>query len=139
MKIKADKLIKHTTLENSMTTIYKNTPISSELTEKLWVMPKIELHVHLEGATDAATIWELARRNKVNLPAGTLEEWRSMYAFRDFEHFIEIYTLSTQCMQTAADFAFMLDRFLAEQARHNVRYCEVFLSASFTLVSAKYY
>ncbi len=96
-------------------------------------MPKVELHVHLEGATDAATVWELARRNKVKLPAATLEEWQSMYAFRDFEHFVDIYTLATTCMQTADDFVFMLDRFLEEQARHNVRYCEAFLSASFML------
>ncbi len=116
-----------------MANIYENTPVSAELEKRLWEMPKAEIHVHLEGATDAATVWELAKRNKVTLPANTLEEWQEMYAFRDFDHFIEIYTLALSCMQTADDFAFMLDRFLAEQARHNVRYCEVFLSASFML------
>ncbi|MBT3314715.1 MAG: adenosine deaminase [Anaerolineae bacterium] len=116
-----------------MTKIYENTPISPELSKRLWEMPKAEIHVHLEGATDAATVWELAQRNKVTLPAATLEEWLSMYAFRDFDHFLDIYLLATQCMQTADDFAFMFERFLAEQARHNVRYCEVFLSASFML------
>ncbi|MBT7072724.1 MAG: adenosine deaminase [Anaerolineae bacterium] len=116
-----------------MSDIYTNTSISTELSKRLWAMPKGELHVHLEGATDAATIWELAQRNKVTLPAVSLEEWKSMYAFRDFDHFLDIYLLATQCMQTAEDFAFMLDRFLAEQARHSIRYCEVFLSASFML------
>lgn len=116
-----------------MTNVYENTIISAELKKRLWEMPKAEIHVHLEGATDAATVWELAKRNKVTLPANTLEEWQEMYAFRDFDHFIEIYTLALSCMQTADDFAFMLDRFLAEQARHNIRYCEVFLSASFML------
>ena len=116
-----------------MTTIYENTPLLPKLADRLWAMPKIELHVHLEGATDAATIWELAQRNKVTLPAKTLEEWQAMYEFRDFDHFASTYTLATKCMQRADDFAFMLDRFLAEQARHNVRYCEVFLSASFML------
>jgi adenosine deaminase len=116
-----------------MTNIYTSTPVSNELAARLRAMPKVELHVHLEGATDAATVWDLAKRNKVTLPAETLEEWRQMYAFRDFNHFLDIYRLSVDCMQTSDDFAFMLDRFLQNQAAQNVRYCEVFLSASFML------
>ena len=116
-----------------MTNIYSPTPISNELASRLRAMPKVELHVHLEGATDAATVWELAKRNKVNLPVSTVEELEALYEFRDFNHFAEIYGLAVSCMQTADDFAFMLDRFLAKQAEQNVRYCEVFLSASFML------
>jgi adenosine deaminase len=93
-------------------------------------MPKAEIHVHLEGATDAATIWELAQRNGVSLPARSPEEWQRLSEFRDFDHFIEIYLLATQCMQTPQDFAFMVERFIQKQAEHNVRYCETFLSAS---------
>ena len=115
------------------TAVFTNTPLSSAGASRLRAMPKIELHVHLEGATDVATIWELAQRNNVALPAATLEEWRAMYTFRDFNHFIKIYMLATECMQTPADFAFMTERFLAQQARHNVKYSEVYLSASFML------
>ena len=114
-----------------MTTIYNNTSISPELSKRLWAMPKIELHVHLEGATDAATVWDLAQRNKVTLPAATLDDWGAMYAFRDFDHFIEVYLQAAECMQTPDDFAFMVERFLANQAQHNVRYCEAFLSATY--------
>ncbi len=116
-----------------MTKIYTSTSISDELAARLRAMPKVELHVHLEGATDAATVWDLAKRNKVTLPVETFTEWQRMYEFRDFDHFLDIYRLSVDCMQTAADFAFMLDRFLANQAAQNVRYCEVFLSASFMI------
>lgn len=116
-----------------MKTIYENTSVAPELANLLRAMPKVELHVHLEGATDAATVWELARRNNKTLPAATLEEWQSMYAFRDFNHFIDIYVLATECMQTPDDFTFMVDRFFAQLARHNVKYCEAFLSASFML------
>ena len=116
-----------------MNTVYGNSSVAPELVDRLRTMPKVEIHVHLEGATDAATIWELARLNKVTLPAATLEEWQGMYEFRDFNHFIEIYTLATSCMQTAEDFAFMTERFLEGQAQQNVRYCESFLSASFML------
>jgi adenosine deaminase len=116
-----------------MSTVYGNIPVSPELVDRLRAMPKFEVHVHLEGATDAATIWEMARLNKVTLPASSLEEWQGMYTFRDFNHFAEIYTLATGCMRTPEDFAFMTERFLEGQARQNVKYCETFLSASFML------
>jgi adenosine deaminase len=56
-----------------------------------------------------------------------------MYSFRDFNHFIDIYLLAAQCMQTPDDFTFMVERFLERQAQHNVKYCETFLSASLLL------
>lgn len=113
-----------------MNSIYGTIPVSPEFVNRLRAMPKVELHVHLEGATDATTVWELARRNDVTLPAPTLEAWQSMYSFRDFDHFIDIYLLTTQCIQTSDDFVMMTERFLERQRQHNVKYCEAFLSAS---------
>ena len=114
-----------------MQSIYKKTELSSMLIKQIQAMPKAEIHVHLEGATDAATVWELAQRNRVKLPAETVEAWQALYEFRDFNHFIEIYQLAAGCMQTVEDFAFMTERFLAQQAAQNVRYCELFLSATY--------
>ena len=37
-------------------------------------MPKAEVHVHLEGATDAETVWRMAARNNISLPAATLSK-----------------------------------------------------------------
>ena len=59
-------------------------------------MPKVELHVHLEGATDAETVWTMAQRNGVSLPAKSLEAWKQHYEFRDFSHFIEVYGAATE-------------------------------------------
>jgi adenosine deaminase len=118
-------------MRTCMETIYTTSVLSDELTQVLYAMPKVELHVHLEGATDAETVWELAHRNKVTLPAATREAWKAMYAFRDFNHFIEVYVLAASCMRTPDDFAFMVERFVEHQAQQNIRYCEAFLSASF--------
>jgi adenosine deaminase len=96
-------------------------------------MPKVELHVHLEGATDADTVWAMAERNGTPLPAATLEAWRAFYAFRDFDHFIEVYTAAARAMRTPEDWAFMAERFVAGQAAQHVVYTEAFLSASFML------
>lgn len=110
--------------------IYSTNQPSSDLLERLRAMPKVEIHVHLEGATDAATVWQMAARNGVSLPAKTLEEWESFYAFRDFNHFIDVYQTAGGCMRTPEDFAFMTERFLAIQAAQRIVYTEAFLSAS---------
>jgi len=113
--------------------IYAPYPVSSALRQRLERMPKIELHVHLEGATDAATVWTMAQHNHIALPAATLEAWQQMYDFTDFNHFIEVYLLAATTMQRTEDFAFMVEQFLRGQAAQNVRYSEAFLSASLLL------
>ena len=54
-------------------------------------MPKVELHVHLEGSIQPQTLLDLAERNRVQLPARTVEGLQSWYRFTDFAHFITVY------------------------------------------------
>ena len=92
--------------------------------------PKAELHVHLEGAIQPATLLELARRNGVDLPANSEAELRDWFTFRDFDHFVEIYVSITRCLRTAEDYRQIVRDFGAEMARQNVRYAEVTFSPS---------
>ena len=55
--------------------------------------PKAELHVHLEGSVQPATLMALAERNHIELPVKTLDELRQMFVFRDFAHFIQNYAM----------------------------------------------
>lgn len=100
------------------------------LDARLAGMPKVELHVHVEGAQLPETIWAMAERNGVTLPAATVEEWRRFYAFRDFPHFIEVYLAASRAMVTAQDFRDMIVSLHAYQAAQNIVYTEAFLSAS---------
>lgn len=88
-------------------------------------MPKVELHVHLEGAIRPATLLRLARRRRVSLPADTEEGLREWYRFETFEHFVEIYVTCSECLRDPEDFQLVVTEFAAEQARQNVKYSEV--------------
>ncbi|MDX2270486.1 MAG: adenosine deaminase [Cyanobacteriota bacterium] len=114
-----------------MSQTYTPTSISPELVHRLRAMPKAEIHVHIEGATDAETFYQMAQRNQVELPADSLEEWKSFFEFRDFPHFIQVYAAAVQCLQTLEDYALMIERFYKRQAEENILYTEAFLSASF--------
>src|ERR671932_97279 len=92
-------------------------------------MPKVELHVHLEGAIKPATLLELARRHAVELPATSVEGLRGWYTFTNFAHFVEIYLKISACLRTPDDIELVAREFLAGQAAQNVRHTELTYTA----------
>jgi adenosine deaminase len=92
-------------------------------------MPKVELHVHLEGSIQPATLLELARRNEVVLPATNEAELREWYRFRDFPHFVEIYIAASRCIRTPDDLELVARAFLTGQAAQRILYSEVTYTA----------
>jgi adenosine deaminase len=64
--------------------------------EALARLPKAELHVHLEGSMPPETLLELGVRHGIDEVPKTLEEVRRFFDFRDFAHFIEVYTMSAE-------------------------------------------
>ncbi|GAA1119120.1 adenosine deaminase [Nocardiopsis metallicus] len=100
-------------------------PLAGQLVRDL---PKVELHVHLEGSMPAETLFELARRHRVAGIPDTLEELREWYAFTDFPHFVEVYLASVRTLRDEADFALLTSVVAERLAAQNVRYAEVHVS-----------
>jgi adenosine deaminase len=109
--------------------------LQSSLNRRLAQMPKAEIHLHLEGATDAETWFELAQRNRIALPAETLADWRNFFSFRDFSHFIDVYITATKAVRRAEDIALMIERLFRRQHDQCVQYTECFISTSLHLRS----
>src|SRR5579885_2018705 len=86
--------------------------------------PRIELHVHLEGTIRPHTLLELARANDLPLPVSTPEELAALYRYRDFDHFIETWILTTNVTRRADDFRRVLVEYAAEAASHGAVYVE---------------
>ncbi len=101
--------------------------------QTLAAMPKFELHVHIEGAADADTYFEIARKNNTQLPVKSRQEWRQFFEFRDFPHFIEVYLAAVGCLQTTDDYGLLIDNFFKRQAEQNILYTEAYLSATFII------
>lgn len=92
-------------------------------------MPKVELHVHLEGAIRPATLLALARRHQLQLPAQTVAGLQQWYTFTDFAHFVQIYRTLSACIRTPDDIELIAREFLVGQATQNIRYSEVTYTA----------
>jgi adenosine deaminase len=88
-------------------------------------LPKVHLHVHLEGSMRPSTVVELAERHGVDLPEG-LREGR--YEFHDFTHFIAEWVAGLRSLQRPEDVRRIAYEFCEDQAADGVRYAEVSFS-----------
>ncbi len=88
-------------------------------------LPKAEVHLHLEGTISPKTLWEMARSNHVALPVGSFADLQALYQFSGFEKFIELWLLMCSCLRTDDDYRRMVDGFLSECYRQNIRYAEL--------------
>src|ERR1019366_2658464 len=86
---------------------------------------KAELHVHLEGSIEPATLVELAARHGVPL---TIEEAAARYTSGGFAQFIEAFIWVTSLLRGPEDYALIARRFAESLQRQNVLYAEVTLS-----------
>ena len=92
-------------------------------------LPKVELHLHHEGAAPPGFIRGLAQEKSVDL-TGVFSADGS-YAFRDFEHFLRVYEAATQVLQTPEDYRRLTLAVLEQSAANGVVYSETFLSPDF--------
>lgn len=102
--------------------------LTAQLDEFITMMPKVELHVHLEGTVTPQTLLELAGRNGVELPARDEEGVAALFRYRDFGEFLRVFMGLARAIVRGEDFerlAYELGLDLAEQ---QVRYAEVMIS-----------
>ena len=70
------------------------------------------------------TLLDIARRNGYALPADTVEGIRELYRYRDFDHFIEVWILTTNALRIEDDFRRVVVDYAEEAARHGAVYIE---------------
>ena len=66
-------------------------------------LPKCELHIHIEGSLEPELVFALARRNRIALPFGSVEELRRAYQFRHLQDFLDIYYQGMAVLITEQD------------------------------------
>jgi aminodeoxyfutalosine deaminase len=98
---------------------------SPEIEAFLAHAPKVELHLHLVGSASSATLTELAARHPdAGVPRGPAD-LATFFEFRDFPHFIDVYSTVNDLVRAPADVTTLLVRAAEDLASHQVRYAEV--------------
>ena len=89
-------------------------------------LPKAELHLHIEGSLEPELMFELAQRNAVAIPFGSVEDVRAAYAFSNLQDFLDIYYQGMGVLHTERDFYDLTAAYLARADADAVRHVEIF-------------
>lgn len=92
-------------------------------------LPKVELHLHLEGAAPPSFIRGLAREKNMDI-SGIFNE-NGGYKFTDFWNFLKVYEAATETLKSPEDYRRLTLAVLEESAASGVIYSETFLSPDF--------
>jgi adenosine deaminase len=89
-------------------------------------MPKAELHLHIEGTLEPELKFELAARNGLDLPYGSVAEMRASYRFDDLPSFLAVYYEGMGVLLGEPDFYDLAMAYLRTAHSQNVVYAEIF-------------
>jgi adenosine deaminase len=107
--------------------MFKIKPIAADrLPALLRLMPKAELHMHIEGSLEPELMFALAQRNGVSMAYADVESLRRAYVFDNLQDFLDIYHAGTLVLRTEQDFYDMAHAYLARAAADNVVHAEIF-------------
>jgi adenosine deaminase len=101
-------------------------PAPSDLPTLLRLMPKAELHIHIEGSLEPELIFALAARNGVSLPYADVQALRAAYAFTDLQSFLDIYYAGASVLLQEQDFFDMAWAYFQRAAADHVVHAELF-------------
>ncbi len=89
-------------------------------------LPKAELHLHIEGTLEPELMFELAQRNRIELPFRSVAEVREAYQFSNLQSFLDIYYQGAQVLIHERDFYDLTWAYMEKLHQQQVRHIEMF-------------
>jgi adenosine deaminase len=98
----------------------------TQLKKFIQAVPKAELHIHIEGSLEPEMMFQLARRNRVELPYPDIESIYKAYKFNCLQDFLDLYYQGMSVLQTEQDFFDLTWAYLQRCKDQNVVHSEIF-------------
>ncbi|HEV7179520.1 MAG TPA: adenosine deaminase [Candidatus Baltobacteraceae bacterium] len=92
----------------------------------LSLIPKAELHLHIEGTFEPELIFTIAQRNGIKLDYPTVAALRDAYKFSDLQAFLNVYYAGMRVLQTEQDYEDLATAYLRKAKAQNVKHAEIF-------------
>lgn len=91
------------------------------------MLPKVELHLHIEGTLEAETVFDLAQKNNVKLAYKSVQELKNAYQFENLQQFLDLYYQACDVLITQQDFYQMTMAYLTRVHDDNLVHVELFV------------
>ncbi|KAA8735358.1 adenosine deaminase [Acinetobacter qingfengensis] len=88
-------------------------------------LPKAELHLHIEGSFEPELMFEIAKRNQVQIPYQSVEEVKQAYNFHNLQSFLDIYYAGASVLLYAQDFYDLAWAYFEKCQQDNVVHTEI--------------
>lgn len=89
-------------------------------------IPKVELHLHIEGSLEPKMMFDLAKKNNITLKYKSEEEIKRAYDFSNLQDFLDIYYQGANVLQTKQDFYNLTFAYMKKCKEQNVIHTEIF-------------
>ncbi|WP_159518330.1 adenosine deaminase [Sunxiuqinia indica] len=89
-------------------------------------LPKVELHLHIEGTLEPELLFKLADRNNIRLKYDSVEELKQAYQFSNLQEFLNLYYEGAQVLLREQDFYDLTWAYLEKCKAQNVVHTEIF-------------
>jgi adenosine deaminase len=93
-------------------------------------LPKVELHIHLEGAIPHAALFDLIQKYGGDPSVPDVTALAKRFDYKGFSQFIESWTWKDQFLREYEDFKHIAELAARDMAKQNIRYAEMFFSPS---------
>ena len=93
--------------------------------ELIHLLPKAELHLHIEGTFEPELMFEIAKRNNIKLAHDSVESLRSTYEFDNLQEFLDIYYQGVNVLQKEQDFYDLTWAYLQRAKADNIVHTEI--------------
>jgi adenosine deaminase len=93
-------------------------------------LPKVELHVHLEGAIPHGALYDLIQKYGGDRSVPDVTALSRRFEYKSFAQFIEAWTWKDQFLREYGDFSHIAELAARDMAKQNIRYAEMFFSPS---------
>jgi len=100
--------------------------LSQDLERLISAIPKVELHVHIEGTLEPEMVFALAKKHGVKLPHASVEALRAAYLFDDLQSFLDLYYAGCDVLRDREDFAAMATAYFERAHADRVVHAELF-------------
>ena len=89
-------------------------------------LPKVELHLHIEGTLEPELAFRIAERNGVTLPYSSVNDLRAAYRFSNLQEFLDVYYACAGVLTESQNFYDLTWAYLKRAHADNVRHAEIF-------------
>lgn len=89
-------------------------------------LPKIELHLHIEGTLEPEMMLNLSQKNRIPIPYENLEEIKKAYHFENLQSFLDLYYAGASVLCEQEDFFDLTWAYMLRCKENNIIHSEIF-------------